>query len=335
MKPKVVLTHWVHPEVIALLSQSCEVVSNPSRERFDRQEILARTRDADAIMTFMPDSIDDAFLEACPSLKVVGCALKGYDNYDVEACTRRGVWITIVPDLLTIPTAELTIGLLIGLTRNVLAGDRSVRSGNFNGWRPELYGMGLTARTLGLIGMGAVGQAIAERLAGFRMRLVYTDPRRLPADREADLRLTHVGLDELLRTSDFVVPMLPMRPETLHLINGAALSKMKRGAYLINTGRGSVVDEEAVADALASGHLAGYAADVFELEEWTRLDRPTCIPHALLDDTERTLFSPHLGSAVDDVRLAIELEAANNILQALAGQIPSGAINRPDGKIQG
>lgn len=335
MKPKVVLTHWVHPEVIALLSRSCEVIANPSRERLDRQEILARTRDADAIMTFMPDSIDDAFLEVCPKLKVVGCALKGYDNYDVEACTRRGVWITIVPDLLTIPTAELTIGLLIGLTRNVLAGDRSVRSGTFKGWRPELYGMGLTGRTLGLIGMGAVGQAIAERLSGFRMHLVYTDPRRLSGDREVDLRLTHVDLDELLRTSDFVVPMLPMRPETLHLINASALAKMKRGAYLINTGRGSVVDENAVADALASGHLSGYAADVFELEEWIRPDRPTCIPQALLDNTERTLFSPHLGSAVDDVRLSIELEAANNILQVLAGQIPSGAINRPDGKVQG
>lgn len=329
MKPKVVLTHWVHPEVIELLSRECDVVPNPSRARLDRTEVLARACDADAIMTFMPDTVDEAFLAACPKLKVVGCALKGYDNYDVEACTRRGVWISIVPDLLTIPTAELTIGLLIGLTRNMLAGDRMVRSGQFDGWQPVFYGTGLTGRTLGLIGMGAVGQAIAERLVGFRMRIVYCDPRPLSPEREAELRLSRVELDQLLSSSDFVVPMVPMRPETLHLIDAAELAKMKRGAYLINTGRGSVVDENAVADAMGSGHLAGYAADVFELEEWTRPDRPTCIPRALLDDTPRTLFTPHLGSAVDDVRLAIEMEAARNILQALAGEVPQGAINRP------
>lgn len=331
MKPKVVLTHWVHPQVIDLLSSHCEVVANPSRERLPRDEILRRTRDAEGIMTFMPDSVDEAFLDACPKLKVVGCALKGYDNYDVEACTRHGVWITIVPDLLTIPTAELTIGLLIGLTRNLLAGDRRVRSGGFDGWRPELYGTGLTGRTLGLIGMGAVGQAIAERVAGFRMKLVYADPRPLAAERELELGLERVDLDGLLDRSDFVVPMVPMRADTLHLIDAAALAKMKRGAYLINTGRGSVVDETAVAAALADGRLAGYAADVFELEEWTRPDRPTCIPQPLLDDVDRTLFTPHLGSAVDDVRLAIELEAARNILQALAGEAPQGAINRPAG----
>lgn len=329
MKSKVVVTHWVHPEVIDLLATRCEVIANPTRERLAHEEILARARDAEAIMTFMPDSVDDAFLSACPKLKVIGCALKGYDNYDVDACTRHGVWITIVPDLLTVPTAELTIGLLLGLTRNMLAGDRVVRSGNFDGWRPELYGTGLTGRTLGLIGMGAVGQAIAERLAGFRINLIYSDPRPLSADREAELRLTRVMQDELLRRSDFVVPMVPMRPDTFHLIDRAALAAMKPGAYLINTGRGSVVDERAVADALASGRLAGYAADVFELEEWTRPDRPTSVPAALLADVDRTLFTPHLGSAVDDVRLAIELEAARNILQALSGDVPQGAINRP------
>lgn len=332
MKPKVVLTHWVHPEVVEFLAPHCEVVANPSRARLAGEEILARTRDAAAIMTFMPDSVDAAFLDACPKLKIVSCALKGYDNYDVDACTRRGVWITIVPDLLTIPTAELTIGLLIGLTRNILAGDRAVRSGGFQGWRPELYGTGLTGRTVGLIGIGAVGQAIAERLAGFRMRIVYADPRPLPAEREAELGLERVALDDLLRRSDFVVPMVPMRADTFHLIDDTALAKMKRGAYLINTGRGSVVDENAVARALASGHLAGYAADVFELEEWTRPDRPTRIPQALLDDAERTLFTPHLGSAVDEVRLAIEMEAARNIVQALAGEVPQGAINRPQAK---
>ncbi|MGE0313607.1 MAG: phosphonate dehydrogenase [Lautropia sp.] len=329
MKPKVVLTHRVHPEVIALLADGCEVVANPGEARLERDAIVARARDADAIMTFMPDSVDEAFLDACPSLRIVACALKGYDNYDVEACTRRGVWLSIVPDLLTVPTAELTIGLLIGLARKVLPGDRFVRSGRFDGWQPTRYGIGLAGRTLGLIGMGAVGQAIAERLAGFGVDVVYSDPRPLAPAREAALRVTRVSLDELLRRSDYIVPMVPMRTDTFHLIDDAALSTVKRGACLVNTGRGSVVDENAVVAALSDGRLAGYAADVFELEEWTRADRPVSIPRALLDDTERTLFTPHLGSAVGDVRLAIELEAARNILQALAGEVPQGAINQP------
>ncbi len=329
MKPKIVLTHRVHPEVIERLAAHGEAVPNNTFETMTRDEILRRAKDAEAIMTFMPDSVDEAFLRACPKLRVVGCALKGYDNYDVEACTRHGVWITNVPDLLTIPTAELTIGLLLGLTRHVLAGDRFVRSGEFNGWRPALYGAGLTGRTLGLIGMGAVGQAIAARLQGYEMNLLYTDPRPLAPELEARWRLTRVSLDALLRQSDYVVPMVPYRPETLHLIDAQALAAMKDGAYLINACRGSVVNEEAVADALASGKLAGYAADVFEMEEWARDERPHTIAPRLLADTARTLFTPHIGSAVDSVRLAIEMEAAANILQVLAGEVPRGAINRP------
>ena len=329
MKPKVVLTHRVHREVIELLAAHAEVIPNITSETLARDEILRRAQDAAAIMTFMPDRVDEAFLRACPQLRVVGCALKGYDNYDVEACTRHGVWITNVPDLLTIPTAELTIGLLVGLTRNLLAGDRFVRSGEFNGWRPVLYGRGLTGRTLGLIGMGAVGQAIAARLQGYELNLLYDDPRPLAPELEARWQLTRVSRDALLRQSDFVVPMVPYRPDTLRLIDAQALATMQDGTYLINACRGSVVDEEAVADALASGKLAGYAADVFEMEEWARADRPRVIPPRLLADTARTLFTPHIGSAVDSVRLAIEMEAATNILQTLRGEVPQGAINRP------
>lgn len=329
MKPKVVITHWIHPEIIDMLQAVAEVVPNTTRDTLPRAEVLRRAQDADALMAFMPDSIDAAFLNACPKLRVIGAALKGYDNFDVDGCTRRGIWFSIVPDLLTIPTAELTIGLLLGLTRHVLEGDRRIRSGSFQGWRPELYGCGLTGRTLGIIGMGAVGRAIAKRLAGFDMQLVYCDRRPLDTDLESAWGARRATLEELLASSDFVVPMLPMTPETQHLINSRTLAKMKRGSYLINACRGSVVDELAVADALASGHLGGYAADVFEMEEWQRIDRPAGIPQALLDNTGRTLFTPHLGSAVKEVRIEIEREAARNILQALAGGRPSGAINDP------
>lgn len=329
MKPKIVLTHWVHPQVLALLAQTGEVVANATRETLPSAEVLRRAQDADAVMTFMPDSVDESFLRSCPRLKVIGCALKGYDNYDVEACTRRDVWLTIVPDLLTVPTAELTIGLLIALTRKILEGDRFVRGGAFNGWRPVLYGAGLAGRTLGIIGMGAVGRAIAQRLQGYETTLLYTDPRPLTPQLESQYGLAHVPLEELLERSDAVLPMLPLREETLHLIGARTLSMMKQGAFLVNACRGSVVDEAAVADALGAGTLGGYAADVFELEDWARADRPRSIPQRLLDDTARTLFTPHLGSAVADVRLAIELEAAANILQALRGETPQGAVNRP------
>lgn len=325
----VVLTHQVHPETIALLSQVANVRLNQTRDTLPRAEILRRARDADAMMVFMPDSIDDDFLAACPKLQAIGAALKGYDNFDVDACTRRGVWFTIVPDLLTVPTAELTIALLLGLTRHVLQGDRVIRSGRFQGWTPELYGTGLAGRTLGIIGLGAVGKAIAQRLRGFDMRIVYADKHPADIAQAQALGVERLALGELLATSDFVVPMLPMAPDTIHLIDRAALATMKPGAFLINTGRGSVVDELAVAEALASGRLAGYAADVFEMEEWTRADRPRTIPAALLDNTARTLFTPHLGSAVREVRIEIERQAAQNIIQALTGQTPAGAINRP------
>lgn len=329
MKPKIVITSWVHPAVISRLSEHCIVVANETKERLSREEILKRACDADVIMTFMTDSIDEAFVDACPRLRLIACALKGYDNYDVEACTKRGIWITNVPDLLTIPTAELTIGLLIGLTRKILQGDEFVRSGRFEGWRPTLYGAGLTGRTLGFIGMGAVAQAIAARLQGYEMNLNYVDIKPLHPEFEGRLSLRRVGMEQLLADSDYVVPMVPYNPDTFHLIDAASIAAMKNGAYLVNACRGSVVDEEAVADALASGKLAGYAADVFELEEWARLSRPQDIQERLLMDTERTLFTPHIGSAVDSVRLAIEMEAASNILQYLNDEIPQGAINRP------
>ncbi len=329
IKHCVVITHWVHPEVIAFLSQSCEVIQNTTRKTLLREEILERAGDAHAIMVFMPDFVDEDFLHNCPKLKIIASALKGYDNFDVDACTRRGVWFTIVPDLLTTPTAELAIGLLIGLTRRMLEGDCFVRSGNFNGWRPELYGTGLAGHTLGIIGMGAVGRAIARRLSGYEMNVIYCDPIPLAQEKEELFGLTRVPLKDLLACSDFVVPLVPLKPETMHLINAATISQMKPGSFLINACRGSVVNEQAVADALASGHLAGYAADVFEMEDWARETRPHRIPQALLDNGKQTFFTPHLGSAVDDVRREIAMEAARNILQALNGKTPQGAINQP------
>jgi len=304
---KIVITQRVFPDTIDLLSPHADVMVGPP------------SQGADALMVFMPDSLDEAFLRECPTLKIVAGALKGCDNFDVEACTLLGIWFTIVPDLLTEPTAELALALLLGLARYVLPGDRLIRSGAFQGWRPILYGTGLAGSTVGIIGFGAVGRALARMLQGFSCRIQYCDPS---ADGSTPLGV-------LLASSDFVLPLLPLTPETFHLLGREALAGMKRGAFLINVSRGSVVDEEAAADALVSGRLGGYAADTFEMEDWALRDRPREIYPRLLRLTDRTLFTPHLGSAVASARLQIELAAAGSILQALRGEHPSGAINNP------
>lgn len=329
MKPRVVVTHWIHDDVADYLGNSCELLLNHSRLTLPREEILDRTKGADALMVFMPDSIDEGFLSACPNLTIVAAALKGFDNFDVEACTRRGIWFTIVPDLLTIPTAELAIALLLGVTRRVAEGDRFVRSGQFAGWRPELYGAGLDGATCGIIGFGAVGQALARRLKGFDVRIVYHDRVPLSPIEEAEIGVWRLCLPDLLATSDFVFPLVPLTPETFHLMDEETLMLMKPGAYLINVGRGSVVNEEHVAKALQQGYLAGYAADVFEMEDWARKDRPLAIHQCLLQHSESTFFTPHIGSAVDSVRRKIAMDAATNIIQALNGSVPMGAVNNP------
>jgi phosphonate dehydrogenase len=323
MKPAVLVTHWVHPEVIRRLETACEVVSNPTRETWPRERVIELASRCDAMLAFLPDCLDDAFLARCPKLRIVAGALKGTDNFDVPAGTRRGVWLTRVPDLLSAPSADLAIGLLVAITRNFLAGDDRVRGGEFRGWRPQLYGTGLSGKTLGLVGYGSLGRAVAERAGAFRMRIVVTDPRAPAAPHE------RLPLDTLLAASDFVMPLVPVTPQTRNLLGAEAIGRMKRGAYLVNVGRGSVVDERAVAGALASGRLAGYAADVFEMEELAYAARSRAIPAALLADRQRTFFTPHLGSAVREARLAIELEAAESILDALAGRRPRGAINEP------
>lgn len=326
-RAKVVITHRVHREVVDLLGATCDLVLNDSPETWPREKLLSHAAAADALMVFMPDSVDDSFLAACPRLKIVAAALKGCDNFDVRACARRGVWFSIVPDLLSIPTAELALGLMLGLTRNIGPGDRRVREGSFEGWRPVLYGAGLCGRTVGIIGMGRLGRALAPMLRGLGTKTICADQTALTAEDEQRLGVTRMEWNDLLAAADVIALLLPLTPSTLHIFGGEALARMKPGSYLINVGRGSVVDEKAIADALDSGHLAGYAADVFEMEDWAREDRPRSVEPRLLKPGARTLFTPHLGSAVAEVRLRIELAAAGNILQALRGERPSDAVN--------
>ena len=328
MKPKVVVSNWVHPEVLEGLSDHCRVVPNPEPEPFPEAVLREHCRDADGLIAFMTDRVDGAFLDHCPRLRIVACALKGHDNFDVEACSARGVWVSIVPDLLTAPTAELAVGSMIALSRHLRAGDAHVRSGAFAGWRPRFYGASIDGATVGIVGAGAIGLAIARRLQGFGCRLLYHDRRRLQPEWEAALRLRSTPLSDLLPESDFVVLGLPLCEDTVGLVDAAFLGRMRAGAFLINPARGSLVDEVAVADALEAGRLGGYAADVFAMEDWARADRPTAVEPRLIA-CERTVLTPHIGSAVDAVRREIAFRAADSVLQALGGERPDGAVNEP------
>lgn len=323
---RIVITHRVHAEVLDLLGRSCELSANQTPNSLTRDELFSRCHDADALMVFMPDHVDEELLQNSPRLRIVAGALKGYDNIDVDACTARGIWVSYVEDLLTGATADLAVGLLIALDRHLVAGDRHVRSGRHRGWRPELYGGGLAGRQVGIVGMGAVGRAVARRLRAFDAELLYTDPNSLPAADELHLGARAVPLETLLNRSTAVVLTAPLTARTRHLIGPDALRRLPGGALLVNVGRGSVVDEDAVADALAAGHLGGYAADVFAFEDRSDQDRPRDIPPRLLAH-DRTLLTPHLGSAVSDVRRRIELAAAQSILDVRAGKPPSAAAN--------
>jgi phosphonate dehydrogenase len=326
--PRIVVTNRIFPDVERRLREWGEVTINDAGSPWSRDQLAERLRNTDALMAFMTDRVDGALIGGASRLKVVACALKGYDNFDADACTRAGIWLTVVPDLLTIPTAELAVALTLGLNRNLLAGDERVRNG-FEGWRAELYGSGLHGANVGIAGLGRVGLAIAERLRGFGACLHGFDQQALSPAALSACGVSQVPWEELIDSSDVIVLALPLSPGTFHLVDAGALRRMRPDARLVNVGRGSVVDEAAVAQSLVDGHLAGYAADVFEMEDWARADRPRSVSPRLLALRDRTLFTPHLGSGVRSTRLAIEHAAADAIIAVLSGAEPANAVNRP------
>jgi phosphonate dehydrogenase len=327
--PQVVATHWVHPEVTAYLSEfSAPVIPPEDPGVWPASHVLELARDAEGLIACMADRVDDVFLARCPRLRIIAATLKGYDNFDAAACTRRGVWLTIVPDVIIPPTAELAAGLVIGIMRRVGEADRAIRASGYEGWRPRLYGSTLAGATAGIVGAGDLGQDIARLLRPFGARIAYSDPRPLPPDTERELAAVRLSLDQLMSTSDVIIAAVPLTPSTQGLLGPGLLRLVRRGAFLVNVGRGSVVDEEAVADALDEHRLGGYAADVFAAEDWALPAHPTAISPRLLNHP-RTLFTPHLGSAVSDVRRLMSLTAARQVRQALSGARPDHAVNDP------
>ena len=281
-----------------------------------RNEQLA---DADAAVTLLTDRVDDDFLAAAPKLQIVANVAVGYNNIDVAACTRRGVIVTNTPGVLIDATADLAMGLVLMSTRRLGEGERLIRSGTAWQWSMfMMLGTGLQGRTLGIVGMGGIGEALATRARAFGMRIVYHNRRNVDTEVEQRLDAQRVDFDELLATSDIVSLNCPYSEATHHLIDATALAAMKSTAFLVNTARGPIVDEAALVEALVNGVIAGAALDVFENE-------PTVHPGLL--SLDNVVLVPHLGSATVETRAAMATTAASNVVEVLAGRTPHNAVS--------
>lgn len=270
--------------------------------------------EADAVVTLLTDRVDDEFLDAAPNVKIVANVAVGHNNIDVEACTARGVQVSNTPDVLTDATADLAMALTLMCTRRLGEGERLIRSQQPWKWGMfMMLGTGLQGRRLGIVGMGSIGAALAERATAFGMSIVYHNRSAVDRETEARLGASLVPLDELLATSDVVSLNCPYSEATHHLIDDAALRSMKSSAFLVNTARGPIVDEAALVDALASGRIAGAGLDVFEHE-------PNV--HPGLVDLDNVVLVPHLGSATVETRGAMAELAARNVVEVLAGRSP-------------
>ncbi len=323
MKPKILVTREVFDETLAYLAETCEVESNQSDKPFDPSALGQRLKDKDGVICCLTDRIDAATLGAGARLKVVSNIAVGYNNIDVPACTARKVMVTNTPGVLDESTADLAFALILATARRVTEVEAYVRAGNWQGWHlKQLLGVDVHHATLGIIGMGRIGQQIARRAAGFRMRVLYQNRNRCPADVEKSLNAEYVSMDRLLRESDFVVLQVPYSPATHHLIGAAQLKLMKKSAILINSTRGGVVDDAALVDALKNGTIRAAGLDVFENE-------PALSPGFL--GLKNVVLTPHVGSSTEATRRAMAMTAAKNAVAALTGGTPPNLVN-PEAK---
>lgn len=326
MRQKVFISHYMPDKGLRMIRQHFEV-DYSSGTALSKTEFIARAKDADALVIFMTDFIDAEIIDNCPKLKVISSFGKGYDNIDVPACTKRGILVTNNPDDLTASTADMAIALLLALCRNVVCSDAHIRVGEFNGWHPfHFLGSDFHGKTLGLVGFGALGQAIARRARGFDVNMYYYDIQR-KTEAEQVLGVQYAPLPQLLAKSNFVIVAVNLYPETRHLLGSKEIASLHPGSYLINIGRGSTVDEDAVAEALLSDHISGYAADVFGFEDRMISQRPDYINERLLRCVGKTVFTPHIGTGTIDARQRLSVSTANQLICALKGEKPTGAIN--------
>lgn len=309
---RIVVTGQIPKAGLSLLRKEGDVVVVPAAPRSE-SELIELLRDADAAITMLSDTVTSRVLRACPRLKIVANYAVGTNNIDIRAAKRRGVLVTNTPGVLTDATADLTLALILAVTRRVVEGDRFVRAERFEGWDPSLLlGISLQGKRLGIIGMGRIGQAVAKRAIAFGMEVVYHS-RGFDQEAALELGAARVPFEELLETSHVVTIHTPLTPETHGMIGAEALAMMRRGSFLVNTSRGAVVDEDALASALESGHLRGAALDVFE--------REPAVNHRLLK-LPNVVLAPHIGSATEETRGEMARKVARDVVLALKAETP-------------
>jgi glyoxylate reductase len=318
---RIVVTRRIPEPGLALLRDAGEVWLSPLDRPMTPEELREAVPGARALVTLLHDRIDAGVLDAAgDQLRCVANVAVGFDNIDVTTASERGVVVTNTPEVLTDATADLTMALILTVTRRLGEGERLVRAGRSWSWDMFfMLGAGLAGKTLGVVGLGAIGRAVARRALAFGMTVVYAGPRRAPASVEDELDgARHLPLDELLRISDVVSLHCPLTPATRHLIGERALALMRASAFLVNTARGPIVDEAALVAALRSGALAGAALDVYERE-------PELHPDLL--ELENVVLLPHLGSATRETRTAMAILAARNAIAVLEGRRPPTPVN--------
>lgn len=318
-RPSVLVTKRIFPEAVAFLRDRAEVEYVDSDDGLAAEELIARSRGKQGIVSQLTDRFSAEQIARLEGVRVVSNVAVGFDNVDLEAATRHGILVTNTPDVLTDTTADLAFALLLATARRIVEGHQFVHSGEWRRWTIDLLaGHDVHHKTLGIFGMGRIGQAVARRGRGFSMRILYHDTSRAPEAVERELGLEFVDRERLLAESDFVSLHVPLTEATRHLIGAPELASMKPAAILVNTSRGPVVDEAALAEALAAGRIGGAGLDVFERE-------PQVDPKLL--KLRNVVLEPHIGSASIDTRRKMSLLAAENCAAALDGRRPPNLVN--------
>jgi glyoxylate reductase len=318
-KPKVFATHPLFEAPRKLLDEHFEVDYWREAGRPPRDELLKRVADKDALICLLTEKINDELLDRAPKLRIVSNVAVGFDNIDVAACTRRKIVATNTPGVLDETTADFAWTLLMTIARRVLEGDQLTRSGKWPGWNlDQLCGADVWGKTLGLVGFGRIGRAVARRASGFQMRVIYHDAIRATPEAEKQANAEYRPFDELLAEADFISVHVPLLPETRHLLSAPQFEKMKRTAYVINTSRGPVIDEAALVAALEANKIAGAALDVYENEPQI---------HPGLMKRGDVILAPHIASASIETRTKMALMAAENVRTLFAGGRPPNALN--------
>ncbi len=319
MKPKVLISQKIFDEVLTILKEQFDVDGNPLEVPLPPVQLRERLKDKEGAIILLTDRIDEELLTHCPKLRILSNVAVGYNNIDVEACSRRGIMVTNTPGVLDDTTADFTWALLLATARRIVEADRFLRSQKWSGWKlMEFLGFDVHHKTLGICGLGRIGQRVARRAKGFEMRTLYTDIRRAPPHLEEELDAHFVEKRELLQESDFITLHLPLYPQTLHYISEEELKLMKNTAILINASRGPIVDEKALVRALKEGRIAGAGLDVYERE-------PEVEPELL--GMENVVLAPHIASASRETRLKMAMMAAENLMAGLRGKRPPNLVN--------